>query len=369
MFRHALIITVLALTTAFNTCAGEKVTIDPAKAAQLKRLEPLNAAKIDVFVDAGQLTPAQAVLVKQYVNAQGALNLPPDAIAPEPARQPAPEPARQPAPEPTRQPAVEPAEPAAGSGLSAADRDNLIKLIRQFRGSDHPPIGRELRKCRPAVNELIAGAYKDPVDLPTKIQLWTEVAGAANPGAAFGLFETHRVAYEVARPILVPYAKDIGGALVRRKKTTDSNPYPMERYFTSRELRDMIIDIEGLIAHCSGPAAATFLMDVYAQRYGEGEAPMRDDGRDWRRIVEVCGGDPKHFDDDDPATWSSRLSAADRIGIAEKLLPYLHREDGDRRKIARNGLSVCIGDIKHPAWDAGQGKWEQWWEKHKGDVR
>jgi len=352
MFRHAIAAALLVLAAAFAVCGAETITIDPAKAAQLKRLEPLSAAKIDVFVEAGQLSAAQAAFVKQHLGADGKLNLPPEAIAAEPPSQPA----------------AAPAAPA-GSGLSGADSQLLIDLVKKFRSGDKPEIGRELRKFRPGVNAIIASAYNDPIDLPTKIKLWEEVAGPANPDAATYLFETHRAAYELAKPVLIPYAKDIGGAVVRRKKTTDNNPYPSQRVFTSRELRDMIIDIEGLIAHCSSPGAAIFLMGVYSERYGEGDAPMRDDGRDWRRMVEACGGSPKHFDADDSKTWDSRLGPADRAAIAERLLPWLSRSSGDRRKIARNGLKVCLGGLSHPDWDAGRAEWEHWWEGHKGDIR
>lgn len=330
------------------------IFIDPAKAAQLKRLEPLNDAKIDVFVESGQLTRAQAELVRYCIDRSGKLNLPDSNIALEPPRRRAP-------PSPPARIASAPDD-----GLGLEDRDRLMALIKSLRHGDNAEIGGELRKFRPASNKLIAASYPNPIDLPLKIALWEKVAGPANPQAAEGLCETHAALIKLARPVLVPFAKDIGGAMLQR---SGSDPtYPSHRYFTSRELRDMIIQVEGLIARCPGATAAVFLASVYMERYGEGEAPMRDDGRDWRRMIEVCGGDPKHFDDGDAKTWETHLSPAERTVIAEHLLPYLHQPNGDRRRIARKGLTMCLGDIRHPDWDASRGRWEQWWDTHKDQL-
>jgi len=365
MIRKTIPLLLLVFALCIPALCAENVTIDPAKAAQLRRLEPLSAAQVDVFVDAGQLTPAQAAFVKQCIGPGGKLNLPASAVGPE---QPRPVGTDSQFPNsrklvsvPTGSVPTGPTAPA-DIGLNATDQDHLARLIQNFRHGDRPEIGSELRKFRPAVNQLIAESYPDPIDLPVKIALWEKVAGPANPDAALGLFDTHRKVMELARPMLIPYAKDIGGAVVRRKQGLGDGP--AQRVFTSRELRDMILDTEGLIAHCSGPSAAIFLMGVYGGRYTEGEAPMRDDGRDWRRLVEACGANPKHFDDDDPKTWDSRLSAAARAAIAEQLIPYLQRAKDDCRRIARKGLTICLGSVRHPDWDASRGEWERWWEEH-----
>ena len=357
--------------------AEETPVIDPAKAAQLRRLEPLTADKINVFVEAGQLTARQAEFVKRHIGPDGTLALPAGAIAPEAPRRPAaPPPASVPAPSAATS-APAPTTVAAGENpytvfnyrMPAADQDRLRKLIRDYRHGNRPEIGRELRQFRPAVNQLIAEAYLDPIDLPVKIALWEEVAGPQNPDAAVGLFDTHRAAYDVARPVLIPYAKDVGGIIVRRKRSgPDAGVYPAERWFTSRELRDDILDIEGLIARCTGANAAIFLINVYAQRYDEGEAPMRDKGRDRHRMVEACGGNPKRFDEDERGTWRSTLSGSERAAIAERLIEYLHRENGDRRKIARNGLMICLNGVRHPDWDDSRSQWEQWWSRNRQEL-
>jgi hypothetical protein len=348
---------------SFPALCAESVTIDPTIAAQLGRIQPLTAPMVQAFVDAHQLTPAQAAVVKQYIGPDGKLSLPSSAIGPQgPVVRPAPSAPSTAAPVYHPAGAPVPAPSAADLGIGTQDRDMLVRMIREFRQGDRADIGIELRKFRPAVNKLIAESFPDPIDLPTKIALWEKVAGPANPDAAIGLCDTHREAMQLARPVLIPYAKDVGGALVRRKQ--DFGAGPVQRYFTSRELRNMVLDIEGLIAHCSGVSAAIFLMNIYGARYTEGEAPMRDDGRDWRRLVEACGGDPKHFDDDNPKTWDSRLSASERAAIGEHLIPYLFRRKDDCRRIARNGLSVCIGNVHHPDWDASRDEWERWWEAH-----
>jgi hypothetical protein len=368
--------TILALAVLTAAAFAEETpTISPAKAAQLRRLEPLTADKVDVFVEAGQLTKEQAAYVKKHIGPGGQLALPDAAVSPE----------RQAAPPPV--PAVAPAESAPPAErretrstnsrdpyanfdyrLKPSDQDHLDRLIRVYRHGNRPAIGRELRQFRPQVNALILPAYTDPIDLPVKIALWEEVAGPANPDAAVGLFETHRAAYDLGRPVLIPYAKDVGGLSVRRlSRHPDANESPRQRWIDSREMREMILQIEDLIARCSGASAAIFLMNVYSQRYDDGEAPMRDKGRDRHRMVEACGGSPKKFDEDESDTWGSRLSQRERAIIAEALIPWLHRSNGDRRKIARNGLAICL-PRGHPDWDDGRGAWDHWWEQNKEQL-
>jgi hypothetical protein len=351
----------LACGAAFSQ---ETPIISPAKAAQLQRLEPLTPDKIDVFVEAGQLTAEQAAYVKRHIGPQGQLALP-DASIVDDRREPAPRDPR-PVDKPREDKGVR-ASPYADFNyrLSRADQDNLIRAIRSYRHGDRPAVGRELRKFRPEVNELLNQAYTDPVDIAIKVKLWEEVAGPADPAAAIGLFETHRAAYSMAKPILIAFEKDIGGLEVRRMaRHADAAEEPRQRWFSSRDMRDIILEIEYLISRCSGASAAIFLMDVYSRRYDAGEAPMRDSDRDRKRMVEACGGNPKKFDDDERDTWKSKLPASDRAVIAEYLIPWLHRSNGDRRKIAKSGLMLCL-PRGHPKWDDGRGEWERWWAANK----
>lgn len=368
MFRNAII----AGAFAISFCAfASDVTIDAAKAEQLRRLEPLTTDKVDVFVDAGQLTPTQAEYVKKNIR-DGKLVIPESAIGTEAPRRvevPA-APVAPPPPSPLR-----PVARAEGDVYSefrysfgAGEEDRLRRLVKDFRHGDRHDIGRELRKARPQVNQVIAQAYNDPIDIGIKSALWEEVAGPVDSDAAFGLFETHRAAYELARPVLIPYEKDVGGAVVHRRRTgPDANESPFERVYSSRDLRDLIENIEGALSRCSSSATAIFLMDVYAKRYDKGDAPMRDCKRDRHRLVEACGGNSKKFDEDEKDTWKSSLSQHERALIAERLIEWLHRDNGDRRQIARNGLMICL-PRRHPDWDDGQGKWERWWEDNKAAL-
>ncbi|HYF51268.1 MAG TPA: hypothetical protein VEJ63_17775 [Planctomycetota bacterium] len=360
------------LMFAIGTLRAEDTPlIDPVKVSQLQRLEPLTGDKVDVFVESGQLTKAQADWVKKHIGPNGQLALPASSIAAE---------ARPAQPVAGLRADVAPPAPAAAAAeggkrrgvyadfdyrLKPSDRERLERLIADYRHGNRPSIGRELRQFRPQVNALIVQAYTDPIDLPIKIALWEEVAGPANPDAAIGLFETHRAAYDLARPVLIAYDKDAGGIIVRRlSRHPDAKEHPAQRWMTSRELREDILEIEGLIARCSSVSAAIFLMDVYSQRYDKGEAPMRDKGRDRHRLVEACGGNPKKFDEDESDTWGSRLSQHERAIIAEQLIPWLHKENGDRRKIAKNGLQICL-PRGHPDWDDGAGTWQRWWDANK----
>ncbi|MFH0939859.1 MAG: hypothetical protein V1899_11375 [Planctomycetota bacterium] len=346
--------------------AEETPIIDPAKAEQLRRLEPLTAEKIEIFVESGQLTAAQADYIKKHIGHGGQLALPDAAIAPErktvPVRRDVSDTAQRVASAVSSGPYTE-----FNYKFSGDERERLTQQIKAYRRDDQQQeIGRLLRKSRPQVNELIAAAYTDPIDLPIKIALEKEVAGPSNPDAAIGLFETHRAAYDLARPVLIPYAKDVGSVLVRRlSRHPDANSSPQQRFFTSRELRDMIEDIEGLISRCAGPSAAIFLMNIYSQRYDKNEAPLRDDGRDRQRLVAACGGSPKKFEDDESKTWGSSLSQRQRAIIAERLIPWLSKRNDDRRKIARSALRICLRHEHHPVWDAGRDEWERWWEANK----
>jgi hypothetical protein len=365
MLRKA--IAACALLAGLSLYAGASdVTIDPAKAEQLRRLEPLTAEKIDVFVDAGQLTAAQADFVKRNIR-DGKLVIPESSIGAEAPRRVEPV-----GPAPVAPPPRVVAERDIYSdfhySFASGEEEHLRRLVKDFRHGDRHDIGRELRKSRPQVNQIIAQSYNDPIDIGIKAALWEEVAGPANADAAFGLFETHRAAYEVARPVLIPYEKDVGGAVVRRHRTgPDANETPFERVYSSRDLRDLIENIEGAISRCSSSSAAIFLMDVYAKRYDKGEAPMRDCKRDRHRLVEACGGNSKKFDEDEKDTWKSTLSQRERALIADHLIEWLHRDNGDRRQIARNGLMICL-PRRHPDWDDGNSEWERWWERNKPEL-
>jgi hypothetical protein len=365
MFRAIVIsiaVAASALAVDLRLRAEETLTVDPAKVAQLKRLEPLTAEKVEIFVQAGRLTQAQAALVKKHIGPKGQLELPEAAVAPE---RPRPLARRENPTEPPREGAISGPYAEFRYQLEPVDRERLLADIREYRVGSRSEIGRHLRGFRPEVNELIAAAYKDPIDLPVKIALWEEVAGPANPDAAIGLFETHRAACELARSVLVPHFKDIGGVIVRRAlHGRDAGAYPSQRWFASRDLRDMIIEIEGLIARCQGPSAAIFLMSVYSKRYDEGEAAMRDKGRDRHCLVQACGADPKKFDQDEPETWNSKLTQRQRAIIAERLIPWLSRENEDRARIARNGLQICL-PAGHPKWEAGRDEWDRWWTENK----
>ncbi len=408
MLRTAALIAALCSLAAYsNSVRAADVTIEPAKVEQIHRLEPLSPEKVDIFVQAGTLTEEQADYVKQNIDDQGrfapkggavatpAPKSPAPAPQPEPKAPPAPpepprppEPAippqppippqpRQPAPRgpgPELAPAPAPAgprDPYAGFSykLPAAEQERLRALIRDFKHGEHAGVGRELRKARPQVNALIAQAYNDPTDMLTKVELWEEIAGPADPDAAIGMFETHRTIYETGRLVLIPYEKDVGGVSVRRRIVgPEGGDGPPERFFTSREIRDAIEKLEGLISRCSSASSAIFLADVYAKRYAGGEAPMRDKGRDRKRMVEACGGNEKKFDEDEVKTFGSTLSQRERALIADALIPHLHAENGDLRQIAKNGLQICL-PRPHPKWDDGRGAWERWWEANKGALQ
>ena len=155
-----------------DVVAEETLVIDPAKAAQLRRMEPLTNDKVNVFVEAGQLTPTQAEFVKRHIGAGGKLALPQAAIAPEPRRAVL---NTAPQPVPSRQAPPSPAAPPASSGnpyspfnykMPVAEQDRLRRMIAEYRHGNRPAIGRELRQFRPAVNQLVAEAYLDAIDLP-----------------------------------------------------------------------------------------------------------------------------------------------------------------------------------------------------------
>ena len=359
----AVVLFILLMAPVFG---ADTPVIDPAKAAQLQRLEPLTPEKIDVFVEAGKLTPVQAEYVKKHIGPNGQLALPDASVAPEPVA-----------------PVV--AAPAAPGGgvllddpyagfnysLSPEDRERLTQLIQHYRYGNRDDIARQIHKFMPQINQLITAAYPDPIDLMIKKQLFKSVSGRSNPEAVFGLIQLHKEALRLAQPVLIAFDKDAGGVMVRRTLRGPGDPFPEERFMTSRDLRNAIEDIEGYISVCSSVTAATYLMEVYAQRYDRGEAPMRDTRRDRHRLVDACGGagmkelpGRKRFDEDEAKTWSSSLTVRERALIADRLIPYLQRPNDDCRQIARDGLMICLPG-GHPSWKAGTTAWEAWWAEHK----
>jgi hypothetical protein len=364
----------IVVSFATPILGAETPKIDPAKVAQLQRLEPLTVDKVNIFVESGQLTKIQAAYIKKHISENGQLALPASAIGVETPLADAQSPTR-----PTK-PSTPPTAPSStgktskgfyaafGYKLRPTEMKKIENLLADYRHGNRPEIGRQLRQFRPQVNAYIAAAFTDTIDLSIKIALWEEVAGPANPGATLGLFQTHRVAYDLARPVLIAYDKDAGGLIVRRLfKHPDAAENPRQCWMSSRELRDAILHIEELIARCSSVSAATFLMDIYAQRYDKGEAPMRDKGRDRKRLVEACGGVQKKFDEDESDTWKSRLSQSERARIAERLIPWIHRGSEDRKRIARNGLLICLPQ-HHPDWEDGAAAWDGWWEENKNKL-
>jgi hypothetical protein len=160
-----------------------------------------------------------------------------------------------------------------------------------------------------------------------------------------------------ARPVLIPYDKDAGGVVFRRQ---DGSDQPLRKWYSSRDMRDYITETERLISHCVGPRAAIYLMSVYENRYGSDQAPMRDKGRDKKRMVRACGGDQKEMDQDEPDTWGCNLSPFDRVLAAERLIPYLNHREKDVREIARYGLLVLNSQPNKKMRDFFKDAHENW---------
>lgn len=340
--------------------ASEAVRIDPAKVEQLKRLEPLTPDKVKIFTDSGQLSERQAELVVKHIDKNGTLSLPERLIGKEVASTPAP--ARsQPAPLPSAAVGGTPnivrrsdgslntvgwiREDDARYPLPSLtnNQEQLFERLRQFRGSGgatREQIKQEARAMLPASNSAIYEMLKDPVDLEDAVSMWKAVSYPGNPRAAGYIARIHQDMMVTANPILIPYAKDIGGLILRRKSSNDS---PTRRWYDSRDIRAYIVELEQCIAQCSGVRAATYLGDLFRARYSSDEAPMRDSDRDKRRIVEACGANKEAFDRGKPSTWHSSLSGFERALIAERLVAQLASDNGDLRDIARDGLLVCLG--------------------------
>jgi hypothetical protein len=361
--------------------AEEPVFLPPAKVAQLKRMEPLNYEKLEVFLQAGQLSRAQVDLARRFIGADGTLNLPAQYVVEQPAAPPAIQTAA-PAPGPGNVPRT-----AGGSldtigylrqddqlnapGLSDAERRRLEDNLKAFRNlglTDREAILRDLQSIGAPANPLAAAVYNDSADLGLKLTLWRYLANAQNPRAAGYIAQTHQRALGFANPVLIPYEKDIGDILVRGRSGQGNVLY------SSRQLREMILELEKDISHCVGVRAATYLMDYYARRYGGDEAPMRDTSRDRDRLIRACGGDPKDFDDGDPRKWGCALPPLERALIAERLVPHLASRQDDIREIAQYSLLVVNGQpnkkLKDCFKDAHK-RWPEflsWWAQRREEM-
>lgn len=361
-----------------NACTEEQagvVRVPPAKVAQLKRMEPLTQEKVKVLFEAGQLDDAQYILVLRCIGKDGKLNITPEHVGV------------------PVQPTIDKAGlPRRTDGsldviaylrqddkrplgtLSKADYDRVVALIKEFRSvgqAERTAIKRELRAAGPAVNPLISNAFTDPIDLIHKEDIWSGVANRKNPRAAGYIARTHQSAMNEASPVLIAYDKDVGGLIFRRKKGREQ---PLQMWYSSRELRELVLDLEKLISRCSGPRAATYLMELYAARYEPDTAPMRDKSRDRHRMVQACGGDKRRFDQDEPDKWGCSLSSIERALIGERLFPHLRSESGSVRQIAMNGLMIVLGvpDKKlKKKLDKAYKNWpemERWWVKQRERI-
>lgn len=381
----------LAVCLAHSAARSEDaVRVDPAKVQQLKRLEPLTPDKVKVFIESGRLTERQAELVIKHIDKNGRLELPDWLIGTEPVAAPVPRPV-----EAAPRPASPPAAVRRGDGsldtvawirdddarnpiplLQPGQEQQLRESLRRFRGSGggaRESIKEEVRAAIPAGNPLIYEMLKDPVDLEDAVSMWKAVAYPGNPRAAGYIARMHQDMMRTANPVLIPYAKDIGGLILRRQSSSDQ---PQRRWYESRLIREYIVELEQCLAQCSGVRSATYLTDLFAARYASNEAPMRDSGRDKRRIVEATGGNKEAFDRGKPSTWHSTLPPAERAFIAERLAPHLASDNGDLRDIARDGLLVCLGsgtgdkDLKkrlekaHDDW----GGFRQWYAGRRDEL-
>lgn len=390
--RNALTIPLLAavlLAAPALRAADEGVRIPRETVEQLQRIKPLTPEMIKVFLDSGRLSIDQANVVSKHVGADGVLALPEQYIG-TPAPQPAP-PAgsSEPVPEPYRG-----AAPADRSGrldvlaflreldrqplpaLSEAERARLGEGVRNYRRlglGERANLLRELKDAGPAANTLIAAYFTDPVDLDVKSDLWRAVANRANPRAAGYVAATHTLVMHKANPMLIPYDKDAGGIVFRREKGKEQ---PREKFYESRELREIALSLEKSISQASGVRAVSYLVDVYAARYEADEAPMRDKSRDRGRMVYACGGVKDDFEDDKPETWASMLGPLERAMIAERLVPHLRSDSGSQREIAMCGLLTVLGvkdkKLKDRLKDAHKrDEWPsfvRWWEKQRARL-
>lgn len=359
---------------------AEEPRVLPNVVQQLKRMEPLTDQKIQIFVEAGRLTPAQADLVRQYTE-QGVLNLPAERVG-----------AAQPVQAATVRPTLRGGLPRLPGGELdvltilvdedrepirnelAADRQRLAGNLKGYRHVGAPErdaIRRDLQRLGPAANDLVGAAFTDPVDLDIKLELCAYLASAGNPRAAGYIALTHQMAMNKADPILIPYDTDAGGLIFRRQ---GGNEEPVRKFYSSRELREYVTELERLISHCPGPRAAIYLMSVYDVRYGGDEAPMRDKDRDRERMLRACGGDYNEMKDGDPKTWETTLAPFDRLLIAERLVPYLNHQEKDVREIARYGLLVVNGQpnkkLKDFFKDAPKhwGEVQNWWSQRREEM-
>ena len=354
----------LAWSVTSAACArepGAPVRIDSSKVAQLKRLEPLTPEKVRIFLDSGQLDNHPVELVVKHIDKQGILSIPAANVGAEEPPLDTRSAARLEIPplvEPPANATDIPRKPGGGldvlSHIRQLDRQAPVALgererrivearlagFRTAGDGERETIKSALRAAVPGCNALIATAYADPVDLCAAASLWKSIAWPGNPRAAGYIAAAHQEAVRTAQPVLIAYAKDIGGLILRRKQGREQ---PLQRWYESRELRDLILDLEKSIAQCSGVRAATYLSAVFAARYRDPDAPMRDSDRDRKRIIQASGGDKEAFNSSDPKTWGSSLPPSERALIAERLLPHLRAEEGDLRDTARDGLLVVLG--------------------------
>ncbi len=234
-------------------------------------------------------------------------------------------------------------------------RIELFRCIRNFSDSSdnsRQRIVRILGNYGLMAYPFIEGTHNAPNDLDDKVELIQAVAGPRRPYGAQIFAATHANAMsELSRtaylPPQLPYEVATRGNYA---------PTREERIKTiAREIRI----IEGYAAASGGPFNALFLLNIYKSRYnGDADVLLKNIATDRARLAVVAT---------DYKSPASGWTTPDRVLVIDMSFPLYFRDNEDIQNLAQELLKKLLPD-KHPAWDAPQAEWFQWWSKQRGEL-
>jgi hypothetical protein len=232
-------------------------------------------------------------------------------------------------------------------------RQEIIRLVRNFSGTNPTnkrATVRTLQDYGPVAYSFIASAYTYPGDFDVRIGLLEALAVPGRPFTATILANAHRDAFDVGRsiaggppPVPPPYVS---------KRDRDR---PQTRDDLLAYAARNILDIEQYASTAGGPFNCLFLLNVYRDRYTaeKQDVLLMDIARDRARLAATAA---------DASRSRSSWQPADRVTVAELVLPWLFRGNEDQAALAKDLLKKLL-PTGYPKWDAPEDDWVKWWEK------
>lgn len=235
-----------------------------------------------------------------------------------------------------------------------SERQELYRVLRNFGESSDKAREKIIRKIQDLgvmAYPYVAATYNQPFEIGDKVDLLRAFAVPDSPFTAGIFAEAHNTAVAVmnriadAPPLLPPEYPS-----KREREMPNGKAQQLKIAATD------VLLLEGYSSISGGPFNALFLLDVYRSRYDKNstDALLNDIARDSARFADTGS---------DALRSNSSWTAADRLMIAEQVLPLLFKDNEDYKTLAREMLKKILPPA-HPKFDAPESTWFEWWQKH-----